>query len=93
MVRFELALTTLATACVLVACATSVPAPGATNVKVTRNPADVASCAPVGNISNEIMRNGDPLMARNKAVGLNGNVILDTGTGGIAYHCATSAGN
>jgi hypothetical protein len=68
-----------------------VAAPGATSVKITRDPADVAGCTPVGNIDNVTMRNPDPL-PQNKAVGLGGNIILSTGSRGIAYHCQTCAG-
>lgn len=62
-------------------------APGAAQVKITRHPADVATCKPVGNIDAESMGNLLPAVAQNKAVGLNANVILDTGAGGVAYHC------
>ena len=87
MSRIEIIVIAVLTTGLFCGCATTVPAPGATDVKVTKNPADVADCTAVGNISNEMMRNYDPLMAKNRAVGLNGNVILDTGTGGIAYRC------
>jgi hypothetical protein len=62
-------------------------APGAAQVKITSHPADVVTCKPVGNIDAESMRSLQPAVAQNKAVGLNANVILDTGAGGIAYHC------
>jgi hypothetical protein len=68
-------------------CVTTVPAPGATDVKFTSNPNDVANCTAVGNIGIELMHGGVPLMAQNRAVGLGGNVIFDSGTGGIAYRC------
>lgn len=80
-----------ATAVLMIATASGcgiIPAPGADNVKITRTPADVASCTPVGNISAEAMMNADSHAAKNKAVGLNADVILNTGDGGIAYRCA-----
>jgi hypothetical protein len=66
------------------------PAPGADQVKITRNPADVSACSPVGNINPEAMNNLDPHVAQNRAVGLNANVVLNTGNGGVAYHCGNS---
>jgi hypothetical protein len=70
-------------------CAT--PAPGAKEVKITGNPNDVAACTPVGNIDTGTMNNWDRVVAQNKAVGYNGNVILDTGVGGIAYRCGKTS--
>jgi hypothetical protein len=89
--RVAVPLIVVVAGCVVSGCQTIVAAPGATSVKITRNPADVAGCTPVGNIDNVTMLNPDPL-PQNKAVGLGGNVILNTGSGGIAYHCQTSAG-
>jgi hypothetical protein len=58
----------------------SVPlAPGAEQVKITRNPADVTGCKAVGNL--------DPIngggvanqgRARNQAIGLGGDTLFDT---------------
>ena len=63
----SLALTIIASACV------SVPmVPGSERVKITRDPADVANCKAVGNAD----PNGD--LARNQAVGLGGDTVLDT---------------
>lgn len=70
-------------------CAT--PAPGAAQVTITGNPTDVAGCTPVGNIGTETMNDWDPVVARNRTVGFNGNVILNTGRGGIAYRCDRKA--
>jgi hypothetical protein len=71
-------------------------APGAAQVKMTRNPADVAGCTAAGNIA--LASGGDP---RNQAVGLGGNVVFDTTpavdaalgnwTTGIAYRCGSTA--
>jgi hypothetical protein len=66
------------------------PAPGADHVKITRNPTDVSACSAVGNISPDAMNNLDSLVAQNIAVGLNANTVLNTGSGGVAYHCGTS---
>jgi uncharacterized cupredoxin-like copper-binding protein len=79
-------------------CQTVTPAPGSDKVHVTRNPADVAACKPVGNIA--VKLNGDfgdmataPTDFRNRAVGLGGNTALVTSGSvsmpveGIAYHC------
>jgi len=63
------------------------PAPGAAQVQITRKPSDVSNCAAVGNIGAEAMNNLDPIIAQNQAIGLNANVILNTGAGGVAYRC------
>jgi hypothetical protein len=70
-------------------CVTAVP--GAEKVKITRNPADVSGCAAVGNITAEAMNNLDPLIAQNQAIGLNANVVFNTGAGGVAYRCSKTA--
>lgn len=73
----------------------SIPqAPGAAQVKITRNVADVAGCTAMGNIT--VIADNEP---RNQAIGLGGNVVLDTTpslgtamgdwTTGIVYHCAS----
>lgn len=62
-------------------------APGATQVRFTDNPADVSGCTAVGNISASDVNISDKRVAQNEAVGLNANVILNTGYGGVAYHC------
>lgn len=68
-------------------------APGAAQVTITKNPADVSACTAVGNIDADALNVlGDPVIARNKAVGLNANVILNTGAGGVAYRCGGSTG-
>jgi hypothetical protein len=82
-VSFGIILTMLGT--LLSGCVT--PAPGADQVKITRNAADVAACKPVGNIGAEAMANLDPHVAQNKAVGLGANVVFNTGRGGVAYNC------
>lgn len=87
------------TACALTACAVPIPmAPGAERVRVTRNPADVVSCKPLGNYDAE--RNLDEALARNHTVGLGGDTLLDTTPGdasrsssapittGVIYRCA-----
>jgi hypothetical protein len=74
-------------ATVVIVSACVVAAPGASQVLVTRDPADVSACKAVGNIDDKDMRNLDPNVARNRAIGLNANAILNTGAGGIAYRC------
>jgi hypothetical protein len=71
-------------------CATAVP--GSEKVKITRNPADVSGCTAVGNISAESMNSLDPVIAQNQAVGLGGDVVINTGAGGVAYRCSKTAG-
>lgn len=61
------------------------PAPGAEQVKITKNPADVSACTAVGNIGASAMNN--PHIAQNQAVGLNADVVFNTGAGGVAYRC------
>ena len=71
-------------------CAT--PAPGAGQVKITRNPADVSACTAIGSIAADAMNDLDPVVAANRAVGLNADVVLNTGDGGVAYRCDRRAG-
>jgi hypothetical protein len=71
-------------------CVTS--APGAGQVNITRNPADVAACTVIGNIAADAMNDLDPVVAANRAVGLNADVVLNTGNGGVAYRCDKRAG-
>jgi hypothetical protein len=74
-------------------------APGAEQVKVTKNASDVVNCKAVGNLSNV---NGGNLtdagqrIARNQAIGLGGNTIFDTSNTfqesqgvveGVVYRC------
>ena len=74
-------------------------APGAEQVRVTNVAADVAGCAPVGNI--QLSRDADGFVPiahavgklKNQAIGFGGNVAFvtdgtpDFPTAGIAYHC------
>ena len=83
------ALVWLISGAVLAACAT--PAPGASEVLRTRNPADVAGCTAVGNIDVHAMYDPDPVVAKNRAIGLNANTIFDSGKGGVAYRCDKKA--
>jgi len=86
------------TAAILVsACATL--APGAAQVRLTGNAADVGACKALGNI--QVPKSGQGLVDgasaqkqfRSQAVGLGSNVALVTEgfvsipVGGIAYHC------
>jgi hypothetical protein len=76
-------------------CVSVTLAPGADLVKTTHNPADVASCKPVGNVDGA---EGNPQptpdnvlhQLQNKAVGLGGNVVFLTtpmASQGVAYLC------
>jgi len=66
--------------------------PGADKVRITKNPDDVASCKPVGNIH---LKDADANSKefRNEVVGLGGNSVMVTiGTPespsqGVAYLC------
>jgi hypothetical protein len=71
-------------------------APGADKVKMTQNPADVASCSAVGNIKAPRDSQGQVDIfdqentLRNQTVGLGGNTALETSTllgEGVAYRC------
>jgi hypothetical protein len=68
------------------------PAPGAEQMKITRDSGDVAACTAIGNIATDTMNDLDPVVAANRAVGLNADVVLNTGNGGVAYRCDKKAG-
>jgi hypothetical protein len=83
---YTLAITTLTAGCV-----TTALAPGAAQVKIVRNAADVAACTAVGNVLGDVQKGED---VRNSTVGLGGNTIFVTtenvtGTiyNGVAYRC------
>ena len=67
------------------------PAPGADDVTITNNPADVAACTAVGKVSSDAMISLDRHVAQNEAAGFSANVILNTGRGGVAYRCGKAA--
>ena len=74
----------------LAACQTFTPVPGAELVKVTQNPADVASCKAVGNINTSHYGPNETMM-RNAVVGDGGDTFLQTAWPapvGVAYKCA-----
>lgn len=92
----------IAAGATLSGCLFSVPmplAPGAEQVRVTRDSSLVASCTPVGNIDARIgveLADSDRFRAmQNQAVGLGGNVVLDTSLGGpamgVIYRCGQIA--
>jgi hypothetical protein len=68
------------------------PAPGAEQMKITRDPPDVAAYTAIGNIAADAMNDLDPVVAANRAVGLNADVVVNTGNGGVAYRCDKKAG-
>jgi hypothetical protein len=86
-------------ALLLTGCQTVTPAPGADKVRLTNNPADVASCKAVGNITVPKTSNGTVDIAsaatefRNRTIGLGGNTgfvtsgFVSVPVEGIAYHC------
>ena len=72
-------------------CVTTNMAPGAAQVNITRNAADVAACTAVGNLPPGGYSSDT---ASNETVGLNGNTLFVTSEnltatilGGIAYRC------
>ena len=90
-VLVAMACVTLGTGCVSV-----VLAPGAAEVLVTTNPADVDECMPVGNIRVPDSDTGADSVFRNQVIGLGGNAGLVTRTSGflppfpkegVAYSC------
>jgi hypothetical protein len=88
----------------LAACTPLVLAPGAAQVRVTKSPADVASCAAVGNLqvpkdtSGAIDARRAVAYLKNQTVGLGGNAALVTDgslrlpVAGVAYNCPTRSG-
>jgi hypothetical protein len=81
-----LALTTVPTGCVVQSAMTLVP--GAADVKITTNVADITGCPAVGYIPFADMNNIDGRVRQNEAVALNANIVYDTGGGGVAYRCS-----
>jgi hypothetical protein len=82
----------------LPACVSVPLAPGAAQVKITRTPADVTNCKALGNLDLEASAGGTD-NAKNHAIGLGGDTVLDTtptsiyGTAmrlrtGVVYRCA-----
>lgn len=80
----------------MASCATMVPAPGANQVRLIHNPAEVAGCTPVGNINLPPSQQGTyaAFNFRNRVVGYGGNagfitvsVLASEPIDGIAYRC------
>ena len=77
-------------------CVTTVSAPGASRVRLTKDPAAVAGCTAVGNIQPFPQSSASAAMIqfRNRVVGFGGNTglitryVLDDPIEGIAYRCA-----
>src|ERR1700688_2468835 len=85
---------TMVAACV----PTVVLAPGADQVRITKNAADVTSCTAVGNVDGRIAAGvpSDPTnQMKNEAIGLSGDVVFVTSEigppKGIAYRCGKVA--
>lgn len=79
-------------------CVTVVPAPGARQVRITADPANVSGCTPVGNIAplpNESVSMAN-VMFRNRVIGLGGNAglitrrVFNEPIEGIAYRCPST---
>jgi len=74
----------------LTGCVTTALAPGAIDVRIVRNAADVASCTTAGNVRQPPDQNVD---MRNLTVGVGGNTLFVTeeifgiATAGVAYRC------
>ena len=81
-----LTLAALSTGCVIQSAITLVP--GAAEVKITTNVADITDCPAVGYIPFADMNNIDGRVRQNEAVALNANIVYDTGGGGVAYRCS-----
>jgi hypothetical protein len=84
--------------CALAAgCSSVTLAPGADQVKVTRDAADVAACVSLGNVATPAAMLTDPDAERqmqNETLGFGGNVLLLTssfGRTGAAYRCGEAA--
>ena len=88
----------IAVTCALAAgCANVKLAPGADQVKLTRNSAEVAGCTPIGNVGTSQPMITDPDAQRqmqNETLALGGNIVLLTsafGRAGTAYRCGGAA--
>lgn len=79
-------LASLASGCVVQSAMTLVP--GAAQVKITTNVADIMGCPAVGYIPATDINIPDRRVAQNEAVALNANIVYDTGYGGVAYRCS-----
>jgi hypothetical protein len=90
-------LLTVAVCATAAGCSTVSLAPGADAIKVSRNPADMAGCASLGNVGHPPPMMTDPdveRQMRNETVNLGGNALLVTsqfGRTGIAYRCGDAA--
>ncbi|MGO9930873.1 MAG: hypothetical protein ACLPV8_03545 [Steroidobacteraceae bacterium] len=66
--------------------------PGAAQVKLTTNPADVAGCTDVGNVAGigGDLSNIYVHQMQNQAVSMDADTVFRSGNGGIAYRCKAS---
>ena len=84
------ALSCLICSALVASCVTTTLAPGAAQVKIVTNAADVSKCTAVGNVVPDAQKLQD---ARNLTVGLGGNTVLVTAealgniVNGVAYRC------
>jgi hypothetical protein len=91
---FVMAIGTIVAGCIPLV----VLAPGADQVRITKNAADVTSCTAVGNVDGRIASGvpSDPTnQMKNEAIGLGGDVVFVTTEisppKGIAYRCGKVA--
>ena len=74
------AIAVVTTVCSCTALEPAALAPGADKVRITKNPADVAGCKAVGNVSagpGDYLRFSDAHL-RNQVIGLDGNTVFAT---------------
>ena len=73
----------IAVACVTLGTGCATPAPGAADVRLTKNPADVVGCRLLGNIRVDDSDVGSDSLFRKQVMGLGGNTGLVTATTGL----------
>jgi hypothetical protein len=90
---FVMAIGTIVAGCIPLV----VLAPGADQVRITKNAADVASCSAVGNVDGRIdsVPRDQTNQMKDEAIGLSGDVVFVTSEfgppKGIAYRCGKVA--
>ena len=89
--RLSQTATMLISVSLVAGCTTVALAPGADQVQITNNAADVAACTAVGSLrfDNSGMPNSVNEL-RNRTIGLGGNTVFVTSAGlgeGMAYRC------
>lgn len=95
--RTSSSLAVISSSIIAASCTTVVSAPGSSQVRLTRAPAEVAGCTPVGYVQPFPQRSisSAKLMFRNRVIALGGNTglitryIFSDPIEGIAYRCPT----